>query len=211
MKYLRRGIQYRVSDLGNGRVRKLPHSVATMAHLLRSRGDARGYVRPLVGALRLRRHNRRSINGLRARLGGIDPALLGNPTFLDGRLAYDQDFVTPIEDVLRSNEAIDLGGLATSVVDNIIALWSYGIADVTYNITLQYGVTGTGNVILLDLGELTFDSEQVLRDIEAQKWLASWSFKWLAEKQIESEFAAAMQQHLSPATLKAEWARNRGG
>lgn len=211
MRCIGRGIQYRVLSDGNGRVHKVPHSLPVMAYLMRIRRRGLRYLNSLARAWQLRRHNRQSI----ARLRAIDLSaccrLLGNPTFIGSGLRYEQDLATPLDVAVQGMDSNQRRALAEALSDTIVVLWSYGLADVTYNVTLQYGLTADGHVILLDLGELTYDIEKVRHDIAERKWLNSWSFTWLTEKNLHREFKAVMAERLTIPVLDSQWCRNRDG
>lgn len=94
---------------------------------------------------------------------------LGNPV-IDENLNYRQDKVTVMGDALRKAPP----GRARKYIDEYIDLLffhaGYGFADPILQMGSNYGVNKNDEVILTDIGELTFDKEAAMSAAATKTW-----------------------------------------
>ena len=99
--------------------------------------------------------------------GAVPLRLLAYPEFLKGgkvkqkrvRMLYEEF------EILMSRKKIrEAKKLVDKVVDFILILWSYGVHEVTFKFYAQMGLLD-GEIVLVDLGELTSDKKVVKKQI----------------------------------------------
>ncbi|HUC20152.1 MAG TPA: hypothetical protein VMR98_01495, partial [Candidatus Polarisedimenticolaceae bacterium] len=175
MDVIGRGVQYKVVNTHDGRVRKIP--------LTREEAEAvvAGWYAPNAApaeAFSIDYHlAQRSCEGLQVILAR-HPALaphLANPEFEEGA-EYTQDYVRVFGDVLRRVTAEDGRKLLEQYAEQILLQWRYGFSETVFNPTVNSGVDRDGRIVLLDIGELNFNQAKVSQQIAAKRWLQAWSY-----------------------------------
>lgn len=120
---------------------------------------------------------RTSLQGIRTILGD-HPELgssLANP-IIDEESNYRQDRVTVMGEALRNRSRREAKYLIDQYVDLNLFHASYGFADRIFNMGVNNGVDSTGRVVLLDLGELTFEKERAVQMAATRQWMKAYSF-----------------------------------
>lgn len=216
MRKIGQGLQYVVYDLGNGRVHKVettfPTKLATVAHfafLWRGAGlgliplprmrDMYSFARGTKSSLE------RSLEGLRRNWGDIPLELLGNPKLLEGHV-YEQDLVTPLGTRLAeiTDEAAQRA-LIDVYLELVLTTWRYGFSDVVFNFTINCGFARNGQVILIDLGELTWDYEEIARHVRERSWERQWSLRELQRTSVGKYAHERLNTMLTLERLAREW------
>lgn len=192
MKYIGAGGQYRVYDLGNGRVFK------------RYRGRLSAFMRS-VRTFSYRRHSllelpryapwlrdlaKRSISALKQ----IRPdfALFGNPAF-HGKLDYEQDLAIPVGQYVNNLSPAEVRHLIDSFVDLNRRLIAQGVVEHTFDIGTNFGIGRNGNVIVLDLGGLLIGSDDISGRLAVRPWSRHYALKTLPEP-LRDYFVARMDR-----------------
>jgi hypothetical protein len=67
------------------------------------------------------------------------------------------------------------------VVNLYIELWLCGLHEYVHNFSLNCGVDGFGNVVLIDFGEITNNKNRVVKDIQEGLIIEAWSARMLPE------------------------------
>jgi hypothetical protein len=101
----------------------------------------------------------------------IDTDLIANFRQENGR--YVQDRLTPLAGALK--EGRDPYWLMDRYIESIRAGWRSGFAETSFNFTVNHGLTERGRVVVLDVGEMSFDRGEVERIIEDRLWERSFS------------------------------------
>jgi hypothetical protein len=120
---------------------------------------------------------RTSLQGIRAILED-HPELgssLANPV-IDDDSSYRQDRVTVMGEALRNRSGREARYLVDQYVDLNLFHASFGFADKVFNAGVNNGVDENGKVVLLDLGELTFDKELAMQAAATKRWMKAYSF-----------------------------------
>lgn len=204
MKLIGTGYYYRVYDLGNGRVRKILKGKLEMAlHIIcverfRPRSSLRAIRKAYASIVRLPNEYKRLIST-------VDLALFGNPTFIT-ELEYEQDTARPFEKFIAGIPIDQAKRHLDAYIEHIQRCWEYGFCEKVFNFTLNNGIDGTGNLILLDFNEITFEKEEALRRIENRRWERSWSCKTLPEN-LRTYYCEKMQEAMTVANVHARWGR----
>ncbi len=135
----------------------------------------------------------------------IDGRLLANFRREGGR--YIQDLVTPLGDVLEDGR-LDPFWLMDRYVDSVRRGWNSGFAETSFNFTVNHGLNNRGQVVIVDVGELTFDKRQVARQIEQKFWEKAFSARTLPE-QVRAYLFRAMDRTVNLNQLEREWSEAR--
>jgi hypothetical protein len=140
----------------------------------------------------------RTVSGLFSRR--IDRALVGNAVLAGDRIL--QDRVMPLGDCLARGD--DPRALIDLYINSIHATWGEGFAETSFNFTVNHGLDAEGRVIVLDVGELTFDREEVRQLIDASFWMGAFSIQSLSQE-IREYALRSMNARLTRAHLRAIW------
>jgi hypothetical protein len=135
----------------------------------------------------------------------LDVRLLANFRQEDGR--YIQDRVTPLGEVLKEGR-LDPFWLMDRYVDSIRQGWNSGFAETSFNFTVNHGLNSRGRVVVVDVGELTFDKREVARLIQEKFWEKAFSARTLPE-QVRAYLFRAMERTVNLSQLEREWSEAR--
>lgn len=118
---------------------------------------------------------------------------LGNPRFVSP-LDFEQDYVKPLGE-LFTRCSIDEG---RKIIDNFIAfnqkLLARGIIDKSFNVTKNYGMSSTGDIILIDIGEIFDDPEKIARQIRDKAWVKPYVCNEIANVELRLYFLKRMDE-----------------
>ncbi len=132
---------------------------------------------------------------------GIKRSLLANLKH-DGNTIV-QDKVLVLGDKLSDNDE------AKTWIDKyiafIIACWKNGFSEKTYNFTINNGTTERGDVVLMDIGEITFKRSEILEAIESKRWRTSWSYKKDLSQELRRYYDKAMSDNLTQKNFEKYW------
>ncbi len=170
MKFIGRGWQYTVYDIGNNRVLK-KYNTRLQAYFIMLRENFPYIEYPLwkfpKDYNRCRNMALDSINKIKETK--IDLAFFGHPRILN-ELDYEQDKVTPLH--------IYFIGLTKSegehVIDEFVKfnqmLIENRLIDKSFLVGKNYAIDSTGKIILIDIGELYSNVESIKKQIELKPW-----------------------------------------
>lgn len=203
MKKIAEGLQYKVYDRGNGRVLKIQTSVFDKIRILRSWNirNPITLVRSIFNAYLITYTSIRRLKKTK----GIDWSIFGNPTFFGYSLNYEQDKVVTLSDFFKSHTTAENKAIIYAWISYVYNQWKYGMADTVYNFTVNNGIDSFGNVILIDLGELTFDMEVVRTHVSNKKWLTQWSFSQMEDSELKRYIEDVLSSKLTVESLNSYW------
>ena len=207
MKQISSGWQYRVYDLGNGRVRKIERSLLDSFYCVFFTESSKFYHRPMKSfqeARRLGRENLKTINRLKEILSVIPPQLFGNIKFLGGA-DYEQDLACPLGEYFRDHSPDENKKAIAGYVELVLKLWRYGCSDTIFNFTLNSAIDSNNRVIQIDIRELAFDKEAVINDIKTKKWLMQASHSFLEDLELKKFFREEMDRFATLENLDNNW------
>ena len=162
--------QYTVYDLGNGRVHKKFHSYKESFEIIR-----RDWWFAFWMASNLAKEMR--TNAIKS-LDFLDKFLNQNPEyeFLFGNFKrisefdIEQDKVIPLK-VYFENHSIEENKI---VIDKFVELnrlfFKHGFMDKALKVGENFGINEAGQVILMDIGEIWFDKNNVRQQVEKRVW-----------------------------------------
>lgn len=95
--------------------------------------------------------------------GDTDRSLLANLRFENGKIF--QDLAIPLAQAPGSADK-----LIRAYLDTTARSLRCGMLEMSFNVLDNFGVTNSGSGVVLDIGDLIFDREQVLEFVKNQKW-----------------------------------------
>jgi hypothetical protein len=204
MELIGKGWQYRVYDLGNGRVRKVPRSLPDSFWRTFGHKKEKLYLRPLKSwkeAIRITRATKESVAEFHKH--NVPPELIGN-VFFEG-VAYEQDKAIPLGEYLASHTVEEGKHAIAGYVALVMEFWKYGCADTVYNFTLNNAIDRSGRIIVIDIGEFAFAKDQAAADVRNKKWLGQSSYTSMDNTDLKAFFAREMERQLTPENLEKQW------
>jgi hypothetical protein len=202
-RYLGEGLQYRVYEIDEYRVSKVPKTCLEKWITL----VQWGYKNPITifrDALIAARMNERSIKTLKSLMTKLDASLFGNPYFLND-LSYEQDKAVTLETYFKEHSLSENKRVIDRYVDSILLMWRYGISDSVFNFSMNNAINSQGSVITIDLGELVFSKKCVAELVRAKKWLHQHSFTHLTDTKLKDYFSEQTSQLLTIENLNTYW------
>lgn len=202
-----RGVQYKVIDIGEGRVLKIPLTTDESYAVVASRRAPN----QITGSERLRipRYRSEAIESCHTMQQIIEDfplaaALVGHPVFKEDGM-YIQDKVVPLETALNKCPTKVAKDLLSKYVRSNLTCWSFGFAEHVYNFSVNNGVDAEGNLVLIDFGEITTDYARVTRHVSARKWLDAYSYTSLPDQELRMYYAEITAELLSVDSLARSW------
>lgn len=170
MKVLKRGWQYSVYDLENGRVLK-KYNNFFVAYFVMLKDSFLQFAPPVVNFFKLYRNSKMQASRSLAFISNsaLDKALFGHPTILD-EFTYEQIYVEPLSHYLK-RVSLEEG---EKVIDAFISfnkqLVEHAVIEKNFSIANNFGISKEGDIVLMDLGELETTKEGVQSRIEKRAW-----------------------------------------
>ncbi len=211
MKYVGRGWQYEVYDLGNGRVLKKRYSgllqfLKIYTYLLGIKG--------IVSIAYAKSEQRRVADAAEFSEKYIKDLLkydlldmLGNPYF-QAYGSYEQDYGTPLVNILKNKSIEENNKILADYIALIKETWRFGFADIVFKFQINNGIRNDGTLIQLDFGEITTDKEKVRGAIQNKRWLQTRSGKQLANEELREHYRKLMENELTESELEKMWRLN---
>ncbi len=203
MKRISGGYYYHVYDLGNGRVLKRQKSrflifiFILFTDRLNFRKTIKDFNYVLDSIYNLRNFYKKVFDT------GIDQNVLGNPTLLDG-INYEQDKVTILKKKIKGISKDQFSVIIKDYINLIKRFWSYGLNESVYNFTLNNGYSKNNELLLIDFNEITFNIEDVIKDIKDKTWLKKKSYLSL-NKEKKTLFKDLMEKEITEESLNNLW------
>ena len=195
MKKIGEGWQYATYDLGNGRVLKKFHSLpkiywVILKDIFPFRDDPFKKLPSFTRASK-----RKAIASFEIiRTKNIPSFWIGNPKFL-GNLNYEQDKVRPLHDVFADSDTASIKSIINTFIIFNKKLLELGIIDKSFNITKNYGLDKSNNIILIDFGELIDDPEWIKRRLIARAWDKKYVAGCIQDKEAQEYFIKKMDEN----------------
>ncbi len=209
MRLIGKGWQYKVFDLGNGRVRKLERPVHYRYWLILYRcllRANRARLPEVYEEMKLfRQRSAEAMAYIKSVYHILDKRILGNPVFLENN-NYEQDKVRIVEDCFRDLSSRECEKIIDGYVDLLLQTWTYGFSDAVFNFTQNDGLDTDGAMVQVDFGEIALSKEMVRSHIMSQAWLRSWSFTRMQDRKIKDYFREAMADKVTISNLDSLWA-----
>ncbi len=200
-------MQYNVYDLGNGRVQKIETSL--VEKIIRFNAIAAKYkmylhpIHNIKTCIEAGKQTHASMDYLKKHGKNIDLSLIGNPTIKND--GYEQDTTSPLGEVLYSSNFVKQKELINEYMENMLCSWDYGFSDTVFNFMINSGVTEGGRVILIDLGELTWDKNEIYELVKNKHWEKRSSFNRLKNIELKNYIREQFSERLTLSNLDKRW------
>jgi hypothetical protein len=173
MKKVGQGWQYTVYDLGGGRVLKRYNTwLEAYGVMLR---DSFLHIRlPVVFFSRYYKEGKeRALRSLTfIQNSTIDPAVFGNPKLLEGS-SYEQDNITPLRKYLATCTYEEGRAVIDAFAGFNLMLLQQSVIEMNCNVADNFGLNPQGKMVLIDLGEICTDKEEIQSQIRKRVWSAA--------------------------------------
>lgn len=194
MKFIGRGWQYTVYDIGNNRVLK-KYNTRLQAYLIMFQQNFPYVSYPIWNFSKYHAGCRNTALGSIKKIKEttLSPALFGNSKILN-ELDYEQDKVIPLH-VYFEKLSLEEG---KSVIDRFITfnlfLLQNRLIDKSFLIGKNYGIDSRGEIILIDIGELYSADESIQRQIGLKPWDHEYVTSSIP-KRFRQYFVSEMNKH----------------
>lgn len=209
----KRGMQFEVTIEGNY-VYKTLHTIEKSAAIYRSYGY--GLVNKDLHKLASDTldHAKCSLEAVR-RLLKKYPELA--PTFanpvIERDLNYRQDKVTVMGTALHQASRAQGRKYIDEYIDLLLFHASYGLVDPILQMGTNYGVDKDGKVVLIDIGELTFDKETAMTAARTKAWRKADTYyspsrlhnKFIIPILLKPYYRRQMLNRFTPEAIEANW------
>lgn len=212
MKLISKGWQYRVYDIGNGKVKKIKRtlidSFGRIFFMPKPAPEHRKFrFNPILSLKEMRRISRESdkdIGQLKKILPFIPGHFIGNPVFLKG-INYKQDSAIPLLEYFKEHNKEMNNKMITKYVELLIELWKFGCSDNIFNFPVNSGVAKNGQVIMIDIGEFVFSKNKVKLAIQSKKWLSQPFYAVFKSVWSKKHFRKEMDRLVTIENLNKNW------
>ncbi len=206
MKLLGKGKEYRVLDIGNGRVLKVAHSICYQCALslyiwLQGKNS---FIQSLIDIKRVVRRRRDSAAYLKHIHNSLDLRLLANPVFL-GKTSYVQDKVVILEDILDELPLRESKKIVDQYIRLILTTWQYGFSDTVFAFAVNNGLNAQGELVQIDFGAIVLAPDLMETHIINKRWLKTDSYRKLKNKQLKEYYRLSMDAEVSLLNLRKLW------
>ncbi len=204
--FLGEGAQFRVYDMHNGHVLKVPQTLedsvtaVTSWHkgspeeiqqyaqtLVELRDKGTTYVRELIG-----QHPEAA-------------SFFGNPRFFDSG-SFIQDRLTPLDSVLKTDSS-EAFSTIDKYLDGVVKSWEYGCFDWVFNLAINTAVNDRGELVMMDFGEMGFDLDTLHGLIGQRTWEHSYDTTHRLHPKVREYFLDQAGKQLTKDRSTRHWRR----
>ena len=194
MKFIGRGWQYSVYDIGNGRVlKKYNTRFQAYAIMFRQCFPYVGYPLWKFSAY----HNgckKTALDSIRKiKETSVNLVVFGNPKILN-ELDYEQDKVVPLHTYFKTLSLEEGKRTIDEFIELNKVLIQNRLMDKSFLIGKNYGIDSSGKVILIDIGELYSAPESIQRQISLKPWDVGYVTSTIP-KMFRTYFIEQMNKH----------------
>ena len=205
MKLIGKGLQYRVYDIGGGRVRKFETSYTqkflTLFVWYFATKDIFRIPEDIRDSFQITNN---SISWLKQHMDIIPNAILGNVKYLEGN-DYEQDKVQPLIEYFNSHSDEENIQIMEAYASLILLCWGRGFSDIVFNYLVNAGVSNTGAVVLIDIGEISHNKDEVKKIVAEKKWLTQSSYSQFTKKSLKPAIKEIFDKKFTIETLEKNW------
>ncbi len=193
IKKIGKGWQYTVYDIGDNRVRKV-FNTKMQSYLIMFTSCFPYIKNPIWKFPKYYRSvKNKAQNSIQfIRQSNFDMSLCAHPLFIN-ELNYEQDKVISLKDFFQNN-SLENG---KKIIDKFIQfnkkLLSYNVSEESFNCR-NFGIDARGNIVLMDIGELVIDEENIKKQLKEHPWHYSYVIKTIPKK-LRIYFLEEMDKH----------------
>jgi len=86
-------------------------------------------------------------------------------------------------------------------------LWENGLFETTFNFTINYGLSSSNEIKLIDVGEFCFEKEKLIKYIRNKEWLRQWSYNSLKDIELKKYFRDNANKFFTVKNMNKYWNR----
>lgn len=118
-----------------------------------------------------------------------------------------QTFEEVVPGLVSAGREEDVFAVFTKYVEVVRGMWRRGVFFEVMNFHNDYGIDEQGNVLLIDLGELTTDEAKAKKYIEKRKMFEEYAFRWLTQvsPRTADHYRHIADERLTVDSLKGFW------
>lgn len=201
MKYIGRGWQYTVYDIGNDRVLKKYNS-RLQAYWIMLKQNFPYVSYPLWKFHAYHDGCKKTALGSIKKIQDtkINTAIFGNPKILN-ELDYEQDKATPLHEFFKNLTLAEGERTIDEFVKFNKILLENRLVDKSFLIGKNYAIDREGNMILIDIGELYSTEESIRKQIALKPWDHPYVTSTIPVK-FRKYFAQEMNKHFDERLLQ---------
>lgn len=171
MKLIGRGWQYSVYDIGGNRVFKR-HNTLFESYVEMLKEQLFHLWFPVIGFSKIYKDGKEkaSLSLQKIINSSLDQSLFGNPKII-GKFDYEQDFAISLSDYFKNHSLDQSKQKIDSFIEFCLLLYKNSIIEKNFNMANNFGVNNLGKIILIDLGEVCFSTEEIKEQISKRVWL----------------------------------------
>jgi len=195
MKKIGQGWQYTVYDLENGKVLKKFHSwakayVVIFKEIFPFNDDSFFEIPSFIKDMKIKVDD--SLRIIKTK--NIPKEWMANPKFVN-KYDFEQDKVIPLHDIFEKLNTEESKGIINQFVDFNKKFLEIGVIDKSFNITKNYGINLTGDIVLIDIGELYDDKELIAKQFKNRVWDKSYVSGCIKDEEVQKYFIQQMDKN----------------
>jgi hypothetical protein len=212
MKYIAEGYQYKVYDLGNGKVFKKPQSF--MYSFRKNMEVAKkqlnfSVIKQIKYAWNIHKRNDKAIRNIRDNLTEFPLFMFGNAKFKNGSYSFEQDKVVSLEEYISGKSIEVIKDVFDQYLELQEIMWQYVIHDAVYKFQPNYGLDKDERVFCLDFGELLFNEDEIIKSIQNKPWLLRPSYKKWIEDEFKIYYTKRMDEVINENNFLKHWKKQK--
>jgi len=195
MKKIGQGWQYSVYDLGNEKVLKKFHSwtkayIVIFKEIFPFKNDSFFEIPSFIKDMK-----RKMDDSLRIiKTKNIPNEWMANPRFIN-RYDFEQDKVMPLHDIFEKLNTEESKEIINQFISFNKKILEIGVIDKSFNITKNYGINTTGDIVLIDIGELYDDLEMIRKQFNDRVWDKSYVAGCIKNIEVQEYFIREMDKN----------------
>ncbi len=195
MKKIGQGWQYTTYDLNNGRVLKKFHSwpkayFVILREIFPFKEDSFFDIPTFIKDVRKREND--SLELLKRK--NIPQEWMANPRFVS-KYNFEQDKVIPLHDVFKNSNTEEGKRVVDLFIEFNLKLLNFGVMDKGFNVTKNYGLNNSGEIVLIDIGELFDDEEYIKNKLRIRGWEKSYIGGCIEDREVREYFISEMDRN----------------
>ncbi len=195
MKKIGEGWQYAVYDIGSGRVLKKFHSRiggywVILKTIFPFNNDSLWVIPRYFADM-----EKKALESFAVlRRNQVPDSWIGHPKFLN-TYDFEQDKVRPLHEVFESLATAEIKRLIDKFIAFNQKLLERGIIDKSFNITKNYGLSAEGEIVLIDIGELSDDPIFIKTQLNKPAWAEYYVADCIKDTQARTYFLSEMKKY----------------
>jgi len=201
MKKIDAGIEYKVYDIWNEKILKVPKNILEIfiTHL---DWYTELYFHPIklikktIYTYKLREESTKYI------FAHVDKSIFGNIEYQGKNIIQDKVIIGKL---YIDHNPSRVREYCEKYVQQLFELWKYSCSDIHFNFTLNTWINSRNNLIFVDIGELSFKKKEVSDFIRSQAWLKWYSYLHELSSDAQTVCRAIFWEKITRQNLEKYW------